>query len=92
MAMAEWWVIVALSVLVAMVEAAVVEETLVVSYVSAAPDCYAKTIIGINGSYPGPMIRARQGDTLKITFVNHVATEGITMHWHGIRQVRSLVR
>jgi hypothetical protein len=71
------------------VSAAVYEDTWVVSYINAAPDCFSKTVLGINGAYPGPTITARQDDILKITFVNHVATEGITMHWHGIRQVSS---
>ena len=70
-----------------LVGAAIYEDTWVVSYINAAPDCVSKTILGINGAYPGPTITARQDDILKITFVNHVATEGITMHWHGIRQV-----
>lgn len=69
--------------------AKVVEHDFEVAYVDAAPDCYAKTVIGINGVYPGPTIRAVQGDILKITFHNYIATEGITMHWHGIRQVGS---
>jgi len=71
----------------AMVDCKVVNYTLTVAYLSAAPDCYVKTLMGINGNYPGPTIRAGQGDTLNITFVNHLATEGFTMHWHGIRQV-----
>lgn len=71
--------------------AKVVEHDFEVAYVDAAPDCYAKTVIGINGVYPGPTIRAVQGDILKITFHNYIATEGITMHWHGIRQVLALI-
>lgn len=71
------------------VEGKVVEETLVVGFIKAAPDCFVKTIFGINGSYPGPTIRAQQGDTLKIKFINHLPTEGFTMHWHGIRQINS---
>lgn len=91
MAAARWVKVAVLLVLVAMaavaVEGKVVEETLVVGFIKAAPDCFVKTIFGINGSYPGPTIRAQQGDTLKIKFINHLPTEGFTMHWHGIRQV-----
>ncbi|KAG0601867.1 hypothetical protein M758_11G144400 [Ceratodon purpureus] len=72
-----------------MVSAKVVEYEWEVSYINAAPDCYSKTILGINGIYPGPTVRASQNDTVRVTMKNHVATEGITMHWHGIRQIGS---
>lgn len=75
---------------VSLVSAKVVEYVWTVSYINAAPDCYSKTILGINDQYPGPTIRAGQNDTVKVTFHNHLATEGITMHWHGIRQVSIL--
>lgn len=83
------WVLATVLAVAGLAKAAVVEYHFKVAYMSAAPDCYSKTIIGINGGYPGPTIRATQGDTVKVTFENHVVTEGITMHWHGIRQVRS---
>jgi FtsP/CotA-like multicopper oxidase with cupredoxin domain len=37
-----------------------------------------------NGSVPGPLIRARAGDRLIVTFVNNLPEES-TIHWHGIR-------
>ena len=36
------------------------------------------------GSVPGPLIRARVGDRLIVTFVNGLPEE-TTVHWHGIR-------
>lgn len=83
------WVLAMVLAVAGLAKAAVVEYHFKVAYMSAAPDCYSKTIIGINGGYPGPTIRATQGDTVKVTFENHVVTEGITMHWHGIRQIGS---
>ena len=84
--MAMKWVLLLL-VMVVSASAKVVEYDWEVSYISSAPDCFAKTILGINGGYPGPTIRASQDDLVKVTLKNHLATEGITMHWHGIRQV-----
>lgn len=37
-----------------------------------------------NGSVPGPEIRVRQGDRLRITVENGL-TEETTVHWHGLR-------
>jgi FtsP/CotA-like multicopper oxidase with cupredoxin domain len=37
-----------------------------------------------NGSVPGPLIRAHQGDRLIVHFTNHLP-EDTTIHWHGLR-------
>ena len=37
-----------------------------------------------NGSVPGPEIRIRQGEKVRLTVENHLA-EDTTVHWHGIR-------
>ncbi|KAL7584395.1 hypothetical protein Lser_V15G42404 [Lactuca serriola] len=50
--------------------------------------CQTKSIITVNGKFPGPRIIAREGDRLVIKVVNHVSNN-ITIHWHGIRQLRS---
>ncbi|KAL6133160.1 hypothetical protein ACLB2K_065397 [Fragaria x ananassa] len=47
-----------------------------------------KSIITVNGQFPGPRIIAREGDRLVIKVVNHVQNN-VTLHWHGIRQLRS---
>jgi FtsP/CotA-like multicopper oxidase with cupredoxin domain len=41
-------------------------------------------ILGFNGSFPAPLIRAKQGQLLRIKFINKLAEE-TTIHWHGIR-------
>jgi FtsP/CotA-like multicopper oxidase with cupredoxin domain len=38
----------------------------------------------VNGTSPGPEIRARQGDLVEVTFVNESVVDGATLHWHGI--------
>ncbi|XP_076920143.1 laccase-4-like [Bidens hawaiensis] len=50
--------------------------------------CSTKSIITVNGKFPGPRIIAREGDRLVIKVVNHVPNN-ITIHWHGIRQLRT---
>ncbi|KAJ0796122.1 putative laccase [Helianthus annuus] len=50
--------------------------------------CGTKSIITVNGKFPGPRIIAREGDRLVIKVVNHVPYN-ISIHWHGIRQLRS---
>ncbi|XP_057523705.1 laccase-17-like [Amaranthus tricolor] len=50
--------------------------------------CHTKSIVTVNGQFPGPRIVAREGDRLIIKVVNHVQNN-ISIHWHGIRQLRS---
>ena len=38
----------------------------------------------LNGTSPGPEIRARQGDLVEVSLVNESVTAGATLHWHGI--------
>lgn len=41
-------------------------------------------ILGFNGQFPAPVIRAKQGQPLRVKFVNKL-DEPSTIHWHGIR-------
>jgi len=36
-----------------------------------------------NGQMPGPELRVREGDTVRITLVNRLPV-GTTIHWHGV--------
>ena len=38
----------------------------------------------LNGSSPGPTIRATQGDLVEVTLVNESVAGGTTLHWHGV--------
>ncbi|WP_206915801.1 multicopper oxidase family protein [Alicyclobacillus suci] len=37
----------------------------------------------INGQFPGPTIRVREGDKVRITLNNHL-DQPTTLHWHGV--------
>lgn len=39
---------------------------------------------GFNRSLPGPLLEAREGDTLRVLFTN-LLPEPTTVHWHGLR-------
>ncbi|TQJ67543.1 FtsP/CotA-like multicopper oxidase with cupredoxin domain [Arthrobacter sp. SLBN-100] len=38
----------------------------------------------VNGTSPGPTVRARQDDLVEAVFVNESVAAGATLHWHGI--------
>lgn len=69
------------------VESAVVKYDWTVDYLNAAPDCVEKLVLAINGQFPSPAIYAVEGDTVEVTLRNHIPTEGVVIHWHGILQV-----
>ncbi|KAJ8511467.1 hypothetical protein OPV22_001901 [Ensete ventricosum] len=48
--------------------------------------CSTKSIITVNGRFPGPTLYAREGDTVVVKVANHVQ-ENVTIHWHGVRQL-----
>ncbi|KAL8206157.1 hypothetical protein R6Q57_009708 [Mikania cordata] len=50
--------------------------------------CHTRSMVTVNGKFPGPRIVAREGDRLLIKVTNHVSNN-ISIHWHGIRQLRS---
>lgn len=42
------------------------------------------TAYTVNGTTPGPTIRAQEGDLVQVTLVNESVPGGTTLHWHGI--------
>ncbi|XP_016516200.1 laccase-3-like [Nicotiana tabacum] len=50
--------------------------------------CKTKNIITVNGQFPGPTLTVRNGDKLVVRVVNR-ARYNVTIHWHGIRQMRT---
>lgn len=50
--------------------------------------CASKPIATVNGKFPGPTLYAREDDTVLVRVVNHVSYN-VTIHWHGVRQLRT---
>ena len=48
------------------------------------PDGRATSMLGFNGSMPGPELRVRRGKRITIDIENGLE-EGTAVHWHGIR-------
>lgn len=46
-------------------------------------------VYAYNRTVPGPIIRVRKGDTLKVDFTNNLS-ESTTIHWHGVRVPNSM--
>ena len=38
----------------------------------------------LNGTSPGPVIEADQGDLVEVTVRNESVADGMTLHWHGV--------
>ncbi|RDW65055.1 hypothetical protein BP6252_10706 [Coleophoma cylindrospora] len=62
-----------------------------ISRATKAPDGYARSVMLVNGQFPGPTIEANWGDTIQVTVTNAISSpeEGTTLHWHGLLQKTS---
>ncbi|CAN6274426.1 unnamed protein product [Urochloa humidicola] len=50
--------------------------------------CHEKTVLAVNGQFPGPTIYARKGDVVIVNVYNQ-GNKNITLHWHGVDQPRN---
>lgn len=50
--------------------------------------CHEKTILAVNGQFPGPTIYARKDDVVIVNVYNQ-GYKNITLHWHGVDQPRN---
>ncbi|KAH9326800.1 hypothetical protein KI387_006978, partial [Taxus chinensis] len=50
--------------------------------------CERQEIVTVNGMFPGPTLHVHQGDNLLVR-VENKAPYNITIHWHGVRQLKS---
>ena len=57
-----------------------------ITWVTAAPDGYARPVIGINGHWPCPQIDVDVGDNLIVDVYNGLGNESTGIHWHGLHQ------
>ncbi|THH20196.1 hypothetical protein EW146_g1116 [Bondarzewia mesenterica] len=56
-----------------------------IAEVEGAPDGVHRTMLVVNGMYPGPTIEANQGDRLVINVRNNLQN-ATSIHWHGLFQ------
>ncbi|OTA56429.1 multicopper oxidase [Hypoxylon sp. EC38] len=49
------------------------------------PDGVVKSMMTINGQFPGPLIEVNEGDVVEVN-VHNQASNSTAMHWHGIFQ------
>nr|GEY37985.1 laccase/diphenol oxidase family protein [Tanacetum cinerariifolium] len=50
--------------------------------------CETKTILTVNGQFPGPTLNVREEDTIWVKVHNN-GRYNITLHWHGVKQPRN---
>jgi FtsP/CotA-like multicopper oxidase with cupredoxin domain len=48
------------------------------------PDRPATTITGYDGLSPGPLLRVKRGEELRVRLINEL-DDATTLHWHGLR-------
>lgn len=58
------------------------------------PQASGKTVEAwtLNGQYPGPELRMKQGELVEIILLNKDISEGIDIHWHGMQTPASYDR
>jgi L-ascorbate oxidase len=50
-----------------------------------SPDCYTdRELLLVNNEFPGPILRANVGDTVRIKFDNKHPSEAVSIHYHGL--------
>jgi laccase len=50
--------------------------------------CMTQRIMTVNGEFPGPAVEVSEGDALIVRVVNR-GSYNVTVHWHGVRQMRT---
>ncbi len=62
----------------------VVAYELVIGETAGAPAGEPATVLTVNGTSPGPVLRFREGDLARITVKNRLPAEETSIHWHGL--------
>ncbi|KAH9998717.1 laccase [Russula vinacea] len=75
------------------VSASVVNTDLRIANKVIAPDGFSRITTLASGTFPGPIIRAKKGDKLKIEVLDELESSSLdlatSIHWHGIFQNRT---
>ena len=56
------------------------------TWVTAAPDGFARPVIGINGQWPCPQVDVDAGDRMVVHVQNCLGNQSTSLHWHGFEQ------
>ncbi|MCO5603580.1 hypothetical protein L7F22_057731 [Adiantum nelumboides] len=59
-----------------------------IEYTNVTRLCHTKSLVSVNGQFPGPTLYVHEGDSLEVKVTNNVE-HNITIHWHGVRQFLS---
>ncbi|TQD84672.1 hypothetical protein C1H46_029760 [Malus baccata] len=70
------------------IEAALEAASKKVVFKSTTNLCSSKPIVTVNGKFPGPALYAREDYTVIVKVTNHV-NRSVTIHWHGVKQLRT---
>ncbi|GHJ88753.1 hypothetical protein NliqN6_5155 [Naganishia liquefaciens] len=66
-------------------QAAVVDYYWNITYATANPDkLFERRVIGVNGTWPPPMIQVNQNDTVRVHAYNGLGDQSTALHTHGI--------
>lgn len=49
-------------------------------------DGFERAIVAVNNSIPGPPIIVYEGQKVIVHVMNHLLSEAVTIHWHGMHQ------
>lgn len=79
-----------LATLVAPAFAADINQEWIISYKTVRPDGVAKLVPVVNGLYPGPTLRGRVGQSVRVVVRNTLPTDTTTIHWHGLKQIATV--
>ncbi|KAH7287782.1 hypothetical protein KP509_32G074100 [Ceratopteris richardii] len=60
-----------------------------VRYQNVTRLCSTKVVPTVNGQVPGPTMYMREGDRVLVKVNNELHDKNITIHWHGLKQVRT---
>lgn len=69
-----------------LVASATVKFNFQIKYATVTRLCHTKTLVSVNGQFPGPTQYVSEGDTV-IVKVTNMVSDDITIHWHGVRQL-----
>lgn len=57
-----------------------------IEYANVTRLCETRSIVTVNGHFPGPTVYVDEGDYVSVNVTNLVS-HNITIHWHGVRQL-----